>query len=101
MAELDEDFDEIRVTELSQREDGWTFFVELGHGDGLVEYMVDLDREYWTRLTNRRVEPSELIIKTFDFLLDKEPKELILRKFNLSDISARFPMYEDEIRKSS
>lgn len=100
MAELNEDFDGMRVTETSQRADGWTFLVELGHGEGLIEYWVDVDREYWTKLTNRRIEPADLVIFTFKFLLDKETKELILRKFNIADVAGHFPMFENEIRKS-
>lgn len=100
MAELNEDFDGIRVTEQNQREEGWTFLVELGHGEGLVEYWVDVDRDYWTRLTNRRVEPAELVEVTFKFLLDKESRELILKKFNLADISGHFPNYENEIKRA-
>lgn len=87
------------MTEISQRDDGWTFLVELGHGEGLIEYYIDVDREYWTRLTNRRIEPDELIRETFKFILERKPKELILKRFNLSDVSGVFPTYEAEIKK--
>ena len=99
MAEMDEDFDGVHVTEQNQRDDGWTFMVELGYGDGLIEYLVDVDRAYWTKLTDRRIEPEELVRVTFKFLLDKEPKELILKRFNLSDIQGYFPNYEIEIKR--
>ena len=99
MAELNEDFDGMRVSEINQREESWTFLVELGTGEGLIEYFVDVDRDYWTRLTNRRVEPAELIAATFKFLLDKEPKELILKRFNLADVNGHFPNYENEMRR--
>ncbi len=100
MAELNEDFDGMRVTETNQSDNGWTFLVELGNGDGLLEYWIDVDRDYWTRLTNRRIEPDELVSITFKFLLDKESKELILKKFNLSDVAGNFPTYEMEIKKN-
>ena len=99
MAEFNEDYDGMQVTETNQAEDGWTFLVELGHGEGLLEYWVDVDRAYWTRLTNRRVEPVELVIATFKFLLDKKPKELILKKFNIADVVGNFPNYENEIKR--
>ena len=99
MAEFNEEIDEMRVTEEGQRENGWTFLVELGHGDGLSEYVIDVDREYWTRLTNRRIEPDELVTITFKFLLDKKSKELILKKFNLADVADSFPAYENEIKR--
>jgi hypothetical protein len=99
MAELSEDLDGMRITEVNQREEGWTFLVEVGHGDDLAEFFVDVDKEYWTRLTTRRIEPAELVRVTFEFLLDKEPKEVILKKFNVSDVSGYFPNYENEIRR--
>lgn len=100
MAEMNEDFDGMKVTETNQREDGWTFLVELGHGEEMIEYLVDVDKDYWTRLTNRRIEPAELVTITFKFLLGKEPKELILKKFNLADVAGHFPMYELEVKRA-
>jgi len=99
MAEFNEEFDNIRITEISQREEGWTFLVEVGTGDGLVEYFVDVDKEYWTRLIGRRIEPGELVKATFEFLLERGPKETILKKFNLSDVVGHFPNYENEIKR--
>jgi hypothetical protein len=97
---FNEDQNDMRVTEIGQDKNSWTFMVEIGRGDGLNEYMVILDREYWTRLTNRRVEPEELVKVTFHFLLEKEPKELILKKFNISDVQGHFPGYEIEVKRS-
>lgn len=99
MTEFNDDFDGMRVTEANQREGGWTFLVELGHGEGLAEYWVDVDRDHWTRLTGRRVEPAELVAFTFKFLLDKESKELIMKKFNLADVVKYFPAYELELKR--
>ncbi|MDP3792979.1 MAG: hypothetical protein Q8Q89_04625 [bacterium] len=99
MAEYNEEFDGIRITETNQKEGGWTFLVELGHGDNLVEYYVDVDRDYWAQLTGRRVEPAQLIEATFKFLLDKEQKEMIMKKFNLNEVNKLFPQYEAEIKR--
>ncbi|OGN06481.1 MAG: hypothetical protein A3B86_03480 [Candidatus Yanofskybacteria bacterium RIFCSPHIGHO2_02_FULL_38_22b] len=99
MAEYNEDFDGIRVTEVNQRENSWTFLVELGHGDNLVECYVEVNRDYWTQLTSRRVEPAGLIEATFKFLLEKTPKEMIMKKFNLNDIIRLYPQYENEIKR--
>lgn len=99
MSEYNEEFDGMSISEISQRSDGWTFLVELGHGDTKIEYMVDLDKDYWTRLTDQRIEPVKLVEATFKFLLDREAKEMILRKFNLADVSGHFPNYEVEIKR--
>ena len=99
MSEFNEEFDGIRITETNQRDDGWTFLVEIGHGDGLVEYFVDVNRDYWARVTNRRIEPGELVRLTFQFLLEKGPKELVLKKFNIADVAKNFLDYENELKR--
>lgn len=43
------------------------------------------------------VPPTILIEKSFEFLLEREPKESILRSFDLPVIGRYFPEYEREI----
>lgn len=43
--------------------------------------------------------PEELIRKSFDFLLEREPKESILREFEVAAIARYFPDYEEAVRK--
>jgi hypothetical protein len=44
------------------------------------------------------VEPAVLVEESFRFLLEREPKEAILRTFDLPVIGRYFPEYEEEIR---
>jgi hypothetical protein len=53
----------------------------------------------YARLTNGKVQPEELVRRSFEFLLDREPKESILARFDLSVISRYFPGYEKEMRR--
>ena len=53
----------------------------------------------YARLTNCKVEPEELVRRSFEFLLEREPKESILTRFDLSVISRYFPEYEREIKR--
>ncbi|GAH50718.1 unnamed protein product [marine sediment metagenome] len=62
------------------------------------EYNVGLDDEYWQDLTGGKIAKEELIKKSFEFLLEREPKESILSKFNLRIINQYFPEFEEEIR---
>ena len=41
---------------------------------------------------------ERLLYETFDFLLERESKESILRSFDISVVSGYFPDYEHEIR---
>jgi len=63
------------------------------------KYNVDLDDEYWQDLTEGKITKKELIKKSFEFLLEREPKESILLKFNLRIIDQYFPEFKEEIRK--
>jgi hypothetical protein len=60
---------------------------------------VTLAANDYQRLTGGTVEPEELIRKSFEFLLQRESKESILSRFDLSVISRYFPEYEREIKK--
>ncbi len=62
------------------------------------EYNVNLDDEYWQDLTGGKIAKEELIKKSFEFLLEREPKESILSRFNLRVINQYFPEFEEEIR---
>jgi hypothetical protein len=53
----------------------------------------------YTSLTNGKVEPEELVRRSFEFLLEREPKESILTLFDLSVIGRYFPEYEREIKR--
>jgi len=63
------------------------------------EYDVGLDDEYWQDLTGGKISKEELIKKSFEFLLEREPKESILSRFNLRIINQYFPEFKEEIRK--
>ena len=63
------------------------------------EYNVGLDDEYWQDLTGGKITKEELIKKSFEFLLEREPKESILSRFNLRIINQYFPEFEEEMRK--
>ena len=53
----------------------------------------------YTRLTSGKTEPEELVRRSFEFLLEREPKESILTRFDLSVIGRYFPEYERELRR--
>jgi hypothetical protein len=61
-------------------------------------HQVTLDPKDYARLAGVAIEPEELIRKSFEFLLERESKESILSRFDLSVISRYFPEYEREIK---
>lgn len=91
--------EKVEIKDKEKTEAGWSFFVEIGEGKDNTGHFVSLDKDYWKKITERRHKPEELVEKSFEFLLQREPKESILEKFNLQVISDYFPEYEQEIRK--
>ena len=86
----------IKIKRQSQINNGWQFLVKVDER----EYEVELEKSYWRKLTQEKIEPVDLIYKSFIFLLQKESKESILAKFNLKQISDYFSDYEKEILKN-
>jgi hypothetical protein len=57
-----------------------------------------MTREDYGRLTGETCPPEELVRRSFEFLLEREPKESILRTFDITVIANYFPDYEKDIR---
>ena len=67
--------------------------------DSLTEHIVLLNDRFHQDVSNNKFTKTELIIKSFEFLLERESNQFILKKFNLEVISQYFPEYIDEIKK--
>ena len=62
-----------------------------------TRHTVTLDESYYRKLTGGKIESEELVKRSFEFLLQREPKESIMSRFNLKMISNYFPEYEQAI----
>jgi hypothetical protein len=62
-------------------------------------YIVLLNDRFHQDVSNNKLTKTELITKSFEFLLERESNQSILKKFNLEVISQYFPEYIDEIKK--
>jgi len=60
-------------------------------------HAVTLDDGYYRKLTAGRVPKEDLIRTSFEFLLERESKESILPKFDLTVIKRYFGDYEEKI----
>lgn len=88
---------DISVTLKEQHEDRWQFFVMVTEGETMTKHDVALTRAYYEKVTKKNVSPEEFVKRSFDFLLAREPKESILRKFDISIIQRYFPEYESKV----
>ena len=79
--------------------DGWRFQVTVTEGATRSTHEVTLSRAAHERLAGGTAKPASLVRESFLFLLEHEPKESILRAFDLPVIARYFPAYETEIRR--
>ena len=79
--------------------DNSEFRVRVIEAGNETTHVVTVSPKDYTRFTNGKVEPEELVRRSFEFLLEREPQESILARFDLSVISRYFPEYESEIKR--
>ncbi|MGH7564120.1 MAG: hypothetical protein ACREK5_06830 [Gemmatimonadota bacterium] len=72
--------------------------VRVRDADGSSEHRVTATAEQVERF-GAGAEPATLIEESFRFLLEREPKESILGRFELPVIARYFPEYPEEIRR--
>ena len=75
------------------------FRVTISEGASKSIHTVSLSPGYYEKLSGKQVSEEVLIERSFQFLLEHEPKESILREFDLPLIGRYFPDYESEIRR--
>ena len=78
----------------------WRCEVTVREGVTPFRYRVAVASSDLDRLAPGASDPTELVRGSFLFLLEREPKESILREFELAVISRYFPEYEREIRET-
>jgi hypothetical protein len=79
------------------KQDENTFKVTIDEDDSSSTHTVTVDDKYHKKLTGGVIPKEDLIKKSFEFLLEREPKESIMSKFDLKVINKFFPEYESYI----
>jgi len=67
--------------------------------DSTTKHRVKLSSNIYKQFSNSKISEIELIKKSFEFLLDRESNQSILREFNLETIETYFPEYSVSIKK--
>ena len=70
----------------------WEFDVEVIEGDSSTRHKVAVDKAFYNNL-EVKVSVEEVVRKSFEFLLERETKEMIYKKFNIEVIGQYFPEY--------
>jgi hypothetical protein len=78
---------------------GWDCRVEVAEGGAATTHAVTVSTADLARLAPGDATPDDLVRRSFVFLLAREPKESILRRFELPVIGRYFPEYEATITR--
>lgn len=73
------------------------FEVAVREGGSETHHHVTMSRKMCERLTSGKYTPEQCLEAAFRFLLDREPKEAILHRFDVTVISHYFPEFEREL----
>ena len=84
--------------EVEKLKDG-EFRVRIIEAKSESTHHVTLTQAYYRRLSAGKIEPQELIKRSFEFLLARESKESILPEFDLPLIGRYFPEYERALKR--
>jgi hypothetical protein len=85
---------EVRCTDTG---DPLKFEVVVREGKSESRHLVTMARDTYERLSAGRHGPEHCLEAAFQFLLDREPKESILARFDVTAISRYFPEFEQEL----
>jgi hypothetical protein len=66
------------------------FRVRVVEGKNETSHVVTMKTSEFERISGKKVEPAELVHRAFEFLLARERKEQILKRFDLTIIGQYF-----------
>ncbi len=80
--------------------DGYICHVRVGDDpDGTTRHVVRVTQADLQHLAGGSADPVALVTASFRYLLEREPRESILRTFDLPVIGRYFPSYAADIHK--
>ena len=89
----------IYVERVEEAKEPLAFCVTVSEDQSETKHDVTLPQSAYQRLTQGKVTPERCVQAAFQFLLDREPKESILTRFDLTVISKYFPTFERDFGK--
>lgn len=89
-----------RAVTVAEEGDG-RYRVEIEGSGASTTHTVDVPEGLAGELGWGEAPEADLVRASFDFLLEREPPEAILRRFSLEVIGTYFPEYPDQMRRRS
>jgi hypothetical protein len=78
-------------------DNGWLCATTVSDAGSTTSHAVAVRDVDLGRFAPGAADPTDLVLRSFDFLLAREPKEAILRSFDLPVIGRYFPEFERDI----
>jgi hypothetical protein len=78
---------------------GFLCEVVVGRDAAATRHSVSVSRADLARLAPGQYDAERLVAASFEYLLEREPREAILHSFDLPVIERYFPGYEDAMRR--
>ena len=89
---------DVEITLSCERQgQGWTCEVDLAEGTSRTHHVVTVSDDEVARYSPGSAVVDALVERSFRFLLAREAKESILRRFALSDIERYFPEFRNRV----
>ncbi len=88
---------QLEITKKDDNDINLVFEVKVIEETGSTLHNVTLDKNYFASLKSSST-PEVFIRKSFEFLLKREAKELILKDFDIRQIATFFPEYDSEVK---
>lgn len=93
-------FFEIKIRKEKENPKNWVYEVYLQEIREKFSFRVFVDKDYHKEITGLESnDPTVLLKKSFEFLLEKESVESITREFNLKEIKKYFSEYERNMKR--
>lgn len=75
----------------------FAFDVTVKESDSTSTHEVTMKTSFYSSL-GTNTTPEEVVEKSFEFLLEREPKESILDRFDIEIIASYFPEYKEKVK---
>ena len=90
---------QIHVQQTAANDDGFELVVTVDEAGDSSRHQVTLAASDYERWGAGSDSPEAFVTRCFEFLLQREPKESILSRFDVSEIPGYFPEFEQQIRR--
>ena len=78
----------------------WRCSVTIGDDSRATHHQVTVRAEHLHRIAPAGASAEDVVRASFEFLLAREPRESILRTFDLAEIARYFPEYDAELPRA-